>query len=84
MAVYCFTLPFGLAPTIGVFTPIVVLLVSYAFFGLDALGDQIEEPFGLDPNDLPLTTLSTMIEVNLRQRLGERQLPEIPKGIVLQ
>ncbi|MDB4934076.1 MAG: putative rane protein [Labilithrix sp.] len=71
VAVYCGLLPFGLDETIGWATPIVVLFVSYALFGLDAIGDEIEQPFGLDPNDLPLSTISRMIEANLRARIGE-------------
>ena len=49
------------------------------------LGDEIEEPFGRDPNDLPLTFLSRMIEVNLRQRTGDENLPGMhrPVGGVL-
>jgi len=85
--VYCFTLPFGLVdlPGIGPYTALVVLLVSYAFFGLDAVGDEIENPFGEDANDLPLNAITRMIETNLRQRLGETDLPEPvkPKGFVL-
>ncbi|MEM9071850.1 MAG: bestrophin family ion channel [Myxococcota bacterium] len=85
--VYCFTLPFGLVTLEGVgdYTPIIVLLVSYAFFGLDAVGDEIENPFGEDPNDLPLNAITRMIEGNLRQRLGETELPEPvkPKRFVL-
>ncbi|MDD9942982.1 MAG: bestrophin family ion channel [Myxococcales bacterium] len=77
VAFYCFALPFGIADAVGMFTPLVALMVSYAFLGLDAIGDEIEEPFGLDVNDLPLTTLSRMIEVNLRQRLGEHPLPPL-------
>ncbi len=79
--VYCFFLPFGLVEIVGMYTPIVVGLVSYAFFGLDAVGDEIENPFGDDPNDLPLSALTRMIEVNLRQRLGETKLPELKKPI---
>jgi putative membrane protein len=71
VAVYCLLLPFGLYDTVKLATPLVVLFVSYAFFGLDAIGDEIEEPFGLDPNDLPLLHLSTMIEGDLRVRIGE-------------
>lgn len=71
VAVYCGLLPFGLAETINWATPVVVLFISYALFGLDAIGDEIEQPFGLDPNDLPLSTISRAIEVNLRKRLGE-------------
>jgi putative membrane protein len=72
---YCFLLPFGLVDTVGFATPFVVGLVSYTFFGLDALGDEIEEPFGTQPNDLPLTALSRAVEISLRESLGEAELP---------
>ena len=83
--VYCFTLPFGLVNLVHGFCPVVVALVSYAFFGLDAVGDEIEDPFGEDPNDLPLSAITRMIEINLRQRLGEEDLPPFaePVGHVL-
>ncbi|MCX7256722.1 MAG: bestrophin family protein [Polaromonas sp.] len=68
---YCFLLPFGLVDTIGFMTPFVVAIVAYTFFGLDALGDEIEEPFGLEANDLPLDTLCRAIEVNLLESLGQ-------------
>ncbi|SFB80421.1 putative membrane protein [Polaromonas sp. OV174] len=68
---YCFLLPFGLVDTIGFMTPFVVAIVAYTFFGLDALGDEIEEPFGLESNDLPLDTLCHTIEQNLLESLGE-------------
>ena len=71
---YCFLLPFGLVDTIGFMTPFVVAIVAYTFFGLDALGDEIEEPFGLEANDLPLDTLCRAIEVNLLESLGETAL----------
>lgn len=75
VAIYCGLLPFGLAETINWATPVVVLFVSYALFGLDAIGDEVEQPFGLDPNDLPLSTISRAVEVNLRRRLGEEPPP---------
>lgn len=75
VGIYCVTLPFGLLDAVGSMTPFVVGLVAFAFYGLDAIGDEIEEPFGFDPNDLPLHFLSRMIEINLRQRLGETELP---------
>jgi putative membrane protein len=65
VASYCLFLPFGLVETTGVLTPIVVLLISYAFFELDAIGDEIENPFGTHPNDLPLSAISRSIEINL-------------------
>lgn len=77
VAVYCFALPFGLLSTTKLLTPVVVALIAYAFLGLDAVGDELEEPFGTDYNDLPLSTLTRMIEVNLRQLLGEVELPPL-------
>jgi putative membrane protein len=68
-------LPFGIVESVGILTPVVVAIVAYAFYGLDAVGTEVEDPFGFDPNDLPLSSLTRMIEINLRQRLGERQLP---------
>ncbi len=74
-AVYCYALPFGVVDTVGLFTPFVVGIVAYAFFGLDVIGEEIDMPFGKDPNDLPLNAITRTIEINLRQRLGETDLP---------
>ena len=79
VAVYCVTLPIGIIDQVGYGTPAVVAMVSYAFFGLDAVGEEIENPFGLDANDLPLSAITRMIEVNLRQRLHETDLPPLLK-----
>ena len=78
---YCFLLPFGLVDMIGFMTPFVVAIVAYTFFGLDALGDEIEEPFGMEPNDLPLDTLCQAIEINLLESLGE-PVPRPRLGLV--
>jgi len=72
---YCFALPFGLVDTTGFMTPFVVGLVSYTFFGLDALGDEIEEPFGLLHNDLPLEAMCRRVEIDLLEASGEVDLP---------
>lgn len=78
---YCYSLPFGIVADIGIYTPFAVILVSYAFFGLDVVGDEIEMPFGMDPNDLPLRAISRTIEINLRQRLGETDLPPMHRPV---
>jgi putative membrane protein len=75
VAGYCVLLPFGLMETIKWATPAVVLVISYCFFGLDSIGDEIEQPFGFDTNDLPLDSISNTIERNLRKRIGD-PLPE--------
>ncbi|MEI2297680.1 bestrophin family protein [Ensifer sp. MJa1] len=76
---FCFLLPFGFADALGWATPFVTALVAYTFFGLDALSDELEEPFGVSPNDLPIVALAETIEINMREALGEKDLPELPK-----
>jgi putative membrane protein len=84
VAIYCVLLPFGLFDTVKWMTPVVVAFVSYAFFGLDSIGEEIEDPFGLDVNDLPLTAISRTIEINLRRRIGDpRPEPHRPVRGVL-
>jgi ion channel-forming bestrophin family protein len=77
--IFCFLLPFGFADALGWGTPFAAALVAYTFFGLDALGDELEEPFGNLPNSLPIQALADTIEINLREALGETDLPPLPQ-----
>ncbi|MDM0077914.1 bestrophin family ion channel [Variovorax sp. J2P1-59] len=70
---YCVLLPFGLVDSIGPMTPVIVAFIAYTFFALEALGAEIEEPFGTQPNDLALDAMSAMIEGTLREMMGETQ-----------
>lgn len=72
---YCMLLPFGLVDGIGGMTPMVVGFVAYTFFALEALSDEIENPFGLMPNDLPLDALVAGIAASLTELLGETPEP---------
>lgn len=72
---YCLILPFGIVGSIGLFTPLFCAIITYTFFGLDALSEELEDPFGLSANDLPLSSISRGIEINLLEVLGETQLP---------
>ncbi len=75
VAAYCFALPFGIYDDVQLLTPVVTFLIAYAFFGLDAIGEEIEEPFGMDANDLSLNAISRTIEIDLRQILAEEEIP---------
>ncbi len=78
---FCFLLPFGFAEILGWATLLASVLVAYTFFGLDALGDELEEPFGLSANNLPLSALAETIELNMREALGETGLPPLPQPV---
>lgn len=78
---YCLMLPFGLLDAIGVMTPIMVTFVAYTFFAIEALSDEIEEPFGTMPNDLALDAMAIGIESALLELLGERDLLSMPQPV---
>ncbi len=73
---FCLLAPFGLVGACGWATPFITALLAYAFFGLDALGDELEQPFGLMPNHLPLDALVRTVEIELLQAAGAQKLPE--------
>jgi putative membrane protein len=73
--IYCFVLPIVMVEEIQRFTPVVTLLVSFILLILNRIGKNLEDPFENRPYDVPLTTLSRTIEINLRQALGETELP---------
>ncbi|WP_084523328.1 bestrophin family protein [Lampropedia hyalina] len=68
---YCFWLPFGLVDSIGFMTPVIVCFIAYTFFALEALGAELEDPFGMEANDLALEGMSYMIESTLLEMLDE-------------
>jgi putative membrane protein len=65
LLIYCTTLPFALLDPFGWYTVLDVLLVAYIFFGVEEIGVEIEDPFGVDDNDLPLEAICATVERNL-------------------
>ncbi|WP_072572424.1 bestrophin family protein [Granulibacter bethesdensis] len=73
--IFCLLLPFGFVSTLGFATPLLTGVLAYTFFGLDALSDELEQPFGLHQNDLPLNAIVRGIEIDLLETLGVDALP---------
>lgn len=65
LLLYCLTLPFQLVSELGFWTGPIVLLISFALFGIEEIGIEIENPFGHDANDLPLDTICTTMLRNI-------------------
>ncbi len=82
---FCLFLPFGLVGMIGAATPILTAILAYAFFGLDALGEELEEPFGETQNALPLDALVRNIEIAVGEAMGDTTVPEPlkPRNFIL-
>ncbi len=74
--IYCVLLPLALVDKMGWFTPLGSTMVGFIFLTLDRIGRDLEDPFDNTVYDVPLTSICRSIEINLRQMLGEKDLPE--------
>ncbi|KAI8816252.1 Bestrophin, RFP-TM, chloride channel-domain-containing protein [Fimicolochytrium jonesii] len=54
LLLYFLFLPLQLVRSMGWLVVGVTVVASVAFFGVDAIAGEIEEPFGVDENDLPI------------------------------
>jgi putative membrane protein len=52
-------------------------LVSWMYVSLDQVGESTENPFEGGANDVPISQMSRLLEVELRQMLGETDLPPL-------
>lgn len=78
ITMYVMVIPFTVINVYGYMTIPAVLLASYILVGLEMIGEEIEEPFGTERNDLPLNQLSQMIRVNVHE-LMQIYLPQVEK-----
>lgn len=88
ITVFILTMPFNLLDTYQYLTIPVTMFGAYALLGVEMIGDEIEDPFGKDSNDLPLTQISNSIRANVHEILGVdlhediRALAEVPYSLV--
>jgi putative membrane protein len=78
--VYCFLLPFGLVHAIGAATPVMAVFVAYTLFALEAIAQDIGDPFGEAPNNLALEAICRTIERSVLDLVVAPLPPEIPAG----
>lgn len=72
---FCILLPFALVVDLHYMTPFISVLVSYTFIALDALAEELEDPFGTENNDLPLDAICNNMEIDLLQMNDETDVP---------
>jgi ion channel-forming bestrophin family protein len=65
LLLYCLSLPFQMVKDFGWATGVIVSLVSFTLLGIEAIGLEIENPFGHDANDLPLNTICDNMRRNM-------------------
>lgn len=52
-----------------------VVVISLSFMVVEQLGASLKNPFENEDNDTPMTALCRTIEIDLRQQLGETDIP---------
>ena len=52
------------------------VIVSWVFIAMDRVGEATENPFEGGANDIPMAAISRTIEIDLRDMLDEKELPE--------
>lgn len=50
-------------------------LVAWVFNMMEKIGEATENPFEGSANDVPITAITRTIEIDLREMLGERDIP---------
>jgi putative membrane protein len=88
MYIFIFLLPFGLLKEYAVlgkdtflqdytiwFNIPFTALIAWAFHILDTIGESSVNPFEGNPNDVPITQISRMVEIDLKDMLDDKNLP---------
>ncbi|MBX3261534.1 MAG: hypothetical protein KIS78_16995 [Labilithrix sp.] len=74
---YASLLPVALVEHIGWWTPWMTLFVAYTLIALDEVTAELEEPFGVEPNDLPLDALARTVERSTLELAGASLPPPL-------
>lgn len=69
-------LPFGFIHDLGYWCILIVMLIFYAMVGLDVIGEEIEDPFGQDENDLPFDAICRSLKKSVNEILLQPSLRE--------
>jgi putative membrane protein len=93
VSIFIFLLPFSMVPELiklgelGFWFSIpITAVVGWVYVMMEIVGDYSENPFQGMANDIPMLSLSRVIEIDLREMLGETDLPagiEAKNGILM-
>ncbi|MBV8324743.1 bestrophin family ion channel [Chryseobacterium sp.] len=73
--VFAAVLPFGLDDSQLIVEILVTFLVPIVFIAIEKTSIIMQDPFENGPVDTPMTSLAQTIEINIRQMIGEQNVP---------
>lgn len=66
---YVMTLPLGYVFSVGYIIIPMIVFIFYVLASLELIAEEIEDPFGIDANDLPIDTICKNIRLHVQQIL---------------
>lgn len=86
--IFIFMLPFSMIPSLMAVDNLtfwlsipITALISWIYIVMELVGDFSENPFQGMANDIPMLSLCRTIEIDLREMLGEEELPPPIKAV---
>jgi putative membrane protein len=76
ITLYGIILPFGLFSDFSFYAIPLTMFIFFAMLGLELMAEEIEDPFGLDCNDLPTGDIATTIKKNVFEILEQEVIKE--------
>lgn len=67
LLIFCLILPLEIVSFLNWWTGLIMAFVSFTLLSIEQIGSEIEEPFGFDPNDLPLNAICNTISNNVEE-----------------
>lgn len=93
VGIFIMLLPFCMIPTLAADSTMafwasipITALIGWIYVMMEVIGDYTENPFQGMANDIPMLSLCRVIEIDMREMLGETDLPpgiEIKDGILM-
>jgi len=67
IAIFLFSFPWGIAQDFQWWTVPLTIIVSYFMLGMEVVAENVEEPFGLDEDDLDLEGMCKTVEQSMHE-----------------
>jgi putative membrane protein len=67
---FCILLPVGLVDSLTIFTPLASTAVGFMLLAMDRIGADLQDPFANRAHDVPLTSITRTIQIDLEQLIG--------------
>ncbi|KAF2398759.1 UPF0187-domain-containing protein [Trichodelitschia bisporula] len=71
LALYLMVLPFAMVDEMAWWSVLVIVLIAFTLYGIEAIGSELEEPFGYDKNDIKMDAIVEDLKVECQVLLEE-------------